>query len=222
MIRINDVPIPETLFELLDPRRTAVLVIDMQNETASLQGGYANHGFDLAGIRSIIPTIQKVLETSRKSGLTIAYTEFVHRDRRGVSLMDGPSVYLHRDEPWVSDVIDGSWESKTIEELAPLQADLVFQKSKASAIHNTYLDNVLRTRNIQSVLLMGCLTDGCVLKTAVDLTEHGYYAVVVKDGVHSLTSEKHNLGLRYVEMKFPTFTSNEVMRVLVGHGKPRD
>jgi nicotinamidase-related amidase len=183
----------------------------MQNETASLRGGYALHGYDLSKIRSIIPTIQRVREAGRSLNLVAAFAEFVHRDRRGISLMDGPNVYLHRGESWVSDVREGTWEAETIEDLAPQGRDFVIRKSRASAIHNTYLDNLLKSRGIKTVVLMGCLTDGCVLKTAVDLTEHGYYAAIVKDGVQSLTAEKHELGLRYLEMKFPTFFSSDVL-----------
>ena len=216
MVRINDVDVFNTVEELLDSRHTAVLVIDMQNETASLEGGYAKHGYDISRIRSIIPTIQKVLEASRRLNLLVAYTEFVHRDCRGVTLMDGPNVYLHRNADWISDVVDGTWEAKTLEELAPQAGDVVIQKSRASAIYNTYLENILRHRGIRSIVLMGCLTDGCILKTAVDMTEHGYYAVVVTDGVNSLTAEKHALGMKYIKMKFPLFSSDEILKTVRG------
>jgi nicotinamidase-related amidase len=87
------------------------------------------------------------------------------------------------------------------------------QKSRASALYGTYLDNILRARGIRTVLLTGCLSDGCVLKTAVDLTEHGYYPVVVKDAVNSLTAERHDVGMKYMAMKFPMFSSDEIVRV---------
>jgi nicotinamidase-related amidase len=207
---INDVEIFDTAAELLHPRHTALLVIDMQNETASLRGGYAQHGYDLSGIRNIIPTIQGLLGAARELQIPVVYTEFVHRDRRGVSQMDGPCVYLHRNEAWVSDVKEGTWEAQTLDELAPAPSDYVLQKSRASALYGTYLDNILRHHGIRTMVLTGCLTDGCVLRTAVHATECGYYTAVVRDGVGSLTAEKHALGLRFMEMKFPAFSSQEV------------
>src|SRR5947209_7116348 len=135
MIRINEVDVLDKAEELIDPKHTAVLIIDMQNETASDQGGYAKHGYDISRIKSIVPTVQKVLAASRKLNLLVAYTEFIHRDRRGVTLIDGPNAFLHSREEWVSDVVDGSWEAKTLDELAPQPADLVIQKSRASAIY---------------------------------------------------------------------------------------
>src|SRR6266403_3305574 len=130
MIRINEVEVFDIAKELINPRHTAVLVIDMQNETASDKGGYAKHGYDISRIRSTVPIIRRVLEASRRLNLLVAYTEFIHRDRRGVTLMDGPNVFLHCKEEWVSDVADGSWEAKTLDELVPQPGDLVIQKSR--------------------------------------------------------------------------------------------
>ena len=127
--------------------------------------------------------------------------------------MDGPNVHLHSNEEWVSDVFEGSREAETLPELEPHPKELVISKSSASVIYNTYLGNILRTKDIRTVMLMGCLTDGCILKTAVDLTQNGYYPVVVKDAVNSLTAEKHELGLRYIEMKFPAYTADDILSV---------
>jgi len=211
IMMLNGVEVFDKPGELLDPRHTALLVIDMQNEIASDKGGYFQHGYDIGRVRSIIPTIQTLLQAGRGRKIPVVYTEFVHRDRRGVSQMDGPTVYLHRNEAWVSDVTEGTWQAQTVDELGPAPDDLVLQKSRASALHGTYLDNFLRSRGIQTIVLTGCLTDGCVLRTAVHATECGYYAAVAKDAVGSLTAEKHDLGLKYMAMKFPVFSSDEIL-----------
>jgi nicotinamidase-related amidase len=213
---INGIEVWDTPEELLGTAHTAALVIDMQNETASLDGGYAANGYDLDGVRSTIPAIQGVLESSRSLGLLIGFTEFVHRDRRGVTLVDGPSVFMHQGESWVSDVADGTWEAETLPELAPAPREIVIQKSRGSALQGTRLDHLLRQHAVRTVVLMGCVTDGCVLKTAVHMAESGYYPVIVRDGVGALTPEKHDLGLRYLQLKFPVFTAEEIRRVWAG------
>lgn len=212
MRTVNGISVFTTNSELLAPRHTAVLTIDMQHEIGSEGGGYAKHGYDISRIRSIIPAIQKVLEASRGLNLPIAYTEFIHRDRRGVTLINGPMAYLHANEEWVSDVVEGSWEADTMDELAPRPGDFVIHKSRSSAIYHTYLDDFLKRNSIRTVVVMGCVTDGCVLKSAVDMAEHGYYPVIVRDAVNALTAERHELGLRYMELKFPVFSSQEVLR----------
>jgi len=199
MIKVNGVEALNTLQELVDPAYAAVLVIDMQNEIVAKTGGYAEHGYDISGIRQAIPVIRRVLDAAKEMNLLVTYAEFVHRDRRGSPLVDGPSVQLHSSEAWVSDVVEGTWEAQTVDELSPEPEDAVILKSRASAIYNTYLGNILRSHGIRSVILTGCLTDGCVLKTAVDMTHQGFYPLVIRDGVGSLTAENHDLGLRYME-----------------------
>ena len=213
MREINGIQVWDTAEELLDPGHTAVLVIDMQNETVSLDGGYAANGYDLEGVRATIPVIQDVLASGRSMGVLVGFTEFVHRDRRGVVLVDGPSVFMHTGEGWISDVADGTWEAQTISELAPRPNEIVVQKSRGSALQGTGLDHLLRQHAIRTVVLMGCVTDGCVLKTAVHMADCGYYPVIVQDGVGALTLEKHHLGMRYMQLKFPVFPGERIRQV---------
>lgn len=212
MKTINGISVFTTASELLAPGHTAVLTIDMQNEIGSEGGGYARHGYDISRIRSIIPAIQKIVKAGRRLKLPIAYTEFIHRDRRGAALINGPIAYLHANEEWVSDVVEGSWEADTLDELAPQPGDFVTCKSRSSAIYHTYLEDMFRRNSIQSVVVMGCVTDGCVLKSAVDMAEHGFYPVVIEDAVNALTAERHELGLRYLELKLPVLSLEEVLR----------
>ena len=212
MLRVNDVDVFDTAEELLDPKHTALLVIDMQNEMGSDKGGYAKNGYDISRLRSVIPAIQKVLEASRKLNLPIIYTEFIHRNRDGTTRMDGPNVYMHRKAHWISDVVEGAWEAKTLDELAPQPGDVVLQKSRGSAARDTELDSILKKRNIQCVVLTGCVSDGCVLSTAADMSERGYYCVVVTDAVESLGKENHDIGMKFIEIKFPVFSSDEIVQ----------
>ena len=219
MLRVNDVDVFDTAEELLDPKHTALLVIDMQNEMGSDKGGYAKNGYDNSRILSVIPAIQKVLEAGRRAKLPIIYTEFIHRNRDGTTRMDGPNVYMHRKAHWISDVVEGSWEAKTLDELAPQPGDVVLQKSRASAARDTELDSILKKRHIQCVVLTGCLTDGCILKTAADMSERGYYCVVVTDAVETLDKQKHDIGMRFIEIKFPIFSSDEIVKSWAARSK---
>ncbi len=215
MITIHEVEVLNSLEELVNPDSSAILVIDMQNEIADQRGGYARHRTDISGIQRIISTIARILGAGRRLGLLISYAEFVHRNRGGLTLVDGPNLLLHSAQEWISDVVEGSWEAQTVDELAPRAEDMVIQKSRASAIYNTSLDNMLKSRGLKSLLLMGCETDGCVLKTAVDMIQHGYYPVIVEDAVASRSEENHALGLQYLKKKCPVFSSGQILRTWV-------
>jgi nicotinamidase-related amidase len=208
---INDVDILTTIGELVDPARTAVIVIDMQNEELAEGGGYAETGADVSRLAAIVPGIQCLLAAARSVNVLVTYAEFVHRNGLGATLMNGPNVYCHRNASWTSDVIEGTWEAQTIDELAPQAGDIVVRKSRASAMYHTRLDDILRTRGIRNLIITGCVTGGCVLMTAVDTMHHGYYPVVVKDCVGSYNRQSHERALAWMEGQFPTFSLDEIL-----------
>ena len=220
MKRVIGVDVLTTVEELSAPGRTAVLVVDVQNACFNSVGGFEGNGAGgeaaIAHMTPIIPRIGRLLEAARGRGILIAYTEFIHRNRLGVTLMDGPNNYCVRNNPDQPDVVEGSWEAGTLDELAPQPGDVVVTKSRGSAFYQTPLDNILKARGIGTVLLTGVLSAGCVLFTAADAMHHGYYPLVVRDCVASYSLEAHEQALDWMETQFPVFGLGEVLAVWAG------
>lgn len=206
MKTIHGVGVLTEIQELVDPDRCAVLVVDMINEDVSPEGGYAKHGADISRHREIVPRIGRLLEATRGIGIQVIYAEFIHMNQLGHTLMNGPEMWMHRNAAWVSNVVEGSWESQTIDELAPQEGDIVIRKSRGSTAYNTYLVDFLKGKSIQSLLLTGIASSGCVLRTAVDLMPRGYYAVIVKDCV-----DHKDWALAFLERNFPAYHSDEIL-----------
>ena len=224
MRTINGVEVLTTIEELVDPPRTAVLVIDMQNEIVSERGGYARAGTDVSPVAAIVPPIQRLLAAARGRGVLVTYAEFVMRNELGVTLMDGPGLYHLRHAAFTSDVVAGTWEARTVDALAPQQGDVVIRKSRGSAMYRTPLGDLLRARGIRSLVLTGAITEGCVLRTAVDAQQRGYYAVVLRDCVGSYDvvgsgdGGGHDRALAWMETRFPVFDAAEVIAAWQGQG----
>ena len=220
MKTINDVEILTTIEELVDPARSAVIVIDLQNEEVSAGGGYAKTGADTSNLVAIVPGIQRLLAAARSLDVLVTYAEFIHRNSLGATLMNGPNVYCHRNSSWVSDVVEDTWEAQTVDELAPQAGDIIIRKSRASAMYHTRLDDALSTRGIRSLIITGCATGGCVMMTAVDAMHHGYYPVVVRDGVATYSLESHKRALAWMEGQFPTYNLDEILAAWGKTGLP--
>ncbi len=220
MKRVIGVDVLTAVEELAAPSRTAVLVIDVQNACFSSVGGFEGNGSggdaDVANMTPIIPRIGRLLEAARASGVLVVYTEFIHRSALRVTLMDGPNNYCVRNNPDQPDVVEGSWEARTVEELAPGKGDVVVRKSRGSAFYDTPLDNILKARAIGTVLLTGVLSAGCVLFTAADGMHHGYYPLVLRDCVASYSQEAHRQALIWMETQFPVFDLEEVLGLWAG------
>ena len=104
--------------------------------------------------------------------------------------------------------MEGTWESRTVEDLAPQKGDAMIRKSRGSAFYNTYLDDILKEKSITNLILTGTATDGCVLRTAVEAMSHGYYAVIVMDCV---SPPPGDFSSYYLKGNFPTFQSDEIL-----------
>jgi len=215
---VNGVKVLTTIEELVNPVHSAVIVIDMQNEIVSTEGGYAKKDKSARADpekHRIIPRyaeqvkkLKVFLDAARETGLVVAYAEYIHEDRNGRMVVNGPEVWTHRNSSWVSKAVEGTWESKTVDELAPRKGETVIHKSRADAFHNTYLDDLLKDKSIKTVLLTGTATSGCVFATAMGAIPRGYYPIIVRDCV-----DQDEQSLKYMEGRFPIYRSDEIMTV---------
>lgn len=219
---INGVKVLTTLGEYVDPRHTAVIVVDMQNEIASTEGGYWRKDRNAAAnpkahrvtasYRDLAQNIRKFLEQARAQKIPVIYAEYIHRDENGKMVVNGTECWTHRNSAWVSCAVAGTWEAKTIDELAPQKGDPVIRKSRANAFYNTYLDDILKEKGIQTLLLTGTAGGGCVFATAMGAMDRGYYAVFVKDCV----DQRQYLDSDLIRGRFPIYSSKEVQTVWRG------
>ena len=211
MRRVSGVDYLTTLEELVDPAQTAVMVIGMQNDNVSTQGGHAEAGTDISAVAAIVPRIECLLQAARDIGVLVTYAETIMRDKGGANLMMAPSLYPYVDDAFVPEMVGGSWGARTIDELAPQAGDVVIHKNRGSAMHNSILRDVLGMRGIRSLILTGIPIEGCVLETAVDTAQHGTYAPILRDCVSSFDAENHELALAWMDTRFPVFGLDEVL-----------
>jgi nicotinamidase-related amidase len=221
MRQINGIDVLTIIDEIVDAAHTAVLVIDMQNYMVSPEGEHSLAGTDTSAIEAAVPQIRRLLEAARDAGVLVTYTEHIMQSRLGVNLVAPPLLYQlqRRRARSVTHIIEDTWAARTTPQLAPQDGDIVFQKTTSyggSAMYHTVLDDALRMRGIQSLILTGALTEGCVLRTAVDTVQHGYYAVIVPECVCSIESENHELALAWMRTRFPVFNLDDVISTWEG------
>jgi nicotinamidase-related amidase len=175
----------------LDLRRTAVLVIDMQNDFCT-PGGWLHHiGIDIAPARHPIAPLQRVLPPLRAAGVPILWVNWGNRpDRLNLS----PSL-LHVYKPsgagvGLGDALpgsdarvleQGSWSAAVVDELAPRPEDIRVDKYRMSGFWDTPLDSILRNLGVTTLLFAGVNLDQCVLCTLQDANFLGYDCILVED-----------------------------------------
>jgi len=175
----------------LDLSRTAMIVVDMQNDFCHPDGWLAHIGVDIAPARRPISALARLLPALRQSDVPVIWLNWGNRpDRLNLS----PSV-LHIYKPngtgiGLGDPLpregapvlqEGSWASAIVDELTPHEGDIRVSKYRMSGFWDTPLDSILRNLGVTTLLFGGVNLDQCVLCTLQDAHFLGFDCILVED-----------------------------------------
>jgi maleamate amidohydrolase len=153
-----------------------------------------------------------LLGAARAAGAPVIYTTVAYDSEE----LD--AVPMLRKTPRVAAMRRGSWLTEIDPRVAPADADLVLTKKHASAFFGTSLGSLLAARGIDTLLIAGCITSGCVRATAVDAAQHGFRALVVEDAVGDRSAEMHAASLRSIDELYGDVVSlREALAALRAH-----
>ena len=189
----------------LDPARTALLVIDMQQDFLSNDGYFARKGYDPSPLRAILPAVNSVIAAAREAGCTIIHTRQGYRAdladmtdyerwKRKRSGLDGTNV-----------LVRGSPGFEIVPEIAVATTDIIIDKTANGAFTHTDLDTVLRSRVITHLLFTGCTTDVCVHTTLREANDRNYQCCLIEDGCASGDQYAHEAAIHMTTVEDGVF-----------------
>jgi ureidoacrylate peracid hydrolase len=174
----------------VDPERSAVMVVDMQNAFASRGGMFDLSGLDISGASQVITVLQEVLDEARAAGMKTVYLQMGY-DAELITAggPDSPNSHkelallLMKKRPELKGKIltEGQWDWEVVDELKPQPGDLVINKTRYSGFCGTPLDSLLRTRGIHTLFFTGIATNICVESTLRDAFFLDYWPVLLRD-----------------------------------------
>jgi ureidoacrylate peracid hydrolase len=210
-----------TIDEIVDPARAALVVVDMQRDFCSPVGYFPQRGCDLSIMGQALPRIERVLRGARAIGLPVIFTQTVHLP--GFANLSPAwmryAFLRYGDPPAVAPVTKGSWGVEIVDELRPIEGEIVVQKGRHSAFVGTNLDQVLRCQGVQSLLIAGTMTQACVETTARDAVCYDYYTVVLSDCVATYTEDLHQASLTMLANRVDLASSDEVLAIWEAVGR---
>ena len=183
--------------------KVALIVIDMQRDFL-LPGGFGETlGNDVSLLQKVVPPLAEVLAAARESGLLVVHTREGHLP----DLSDCPPAKLQRGKPSqrIGDVglhgrilIRGEYGHDIIDELAPIDGEIVIDKPGKGAFYATELGAILEDAGITHLIVTGVTTEVCVHTTVREANDRGFDALVLSDCVGSYFPEFQRVGLEMV------------------------
>ena len=157
--------------------------------------------FGGGSIRSAIARTERLLALARGKAWPVAHTRVVYAD-------DGSdSGAFVRKVPPLAGLTENSPLSQIVPELTPEPGELVIRKRQASAFFDTGLAGWLAFRRIDTVIVAGCTTSGCVRATVVDACSHDFRTIVVTDCVGDRAEAPHTANLFDMGQKYADLMS---------------
>ncbi len=179
--------------------KSAIIVIDL------LQG-YTTEGSALyaPGVVECVKEMPELLDAARAKGVPIIHTRVLYT---APNYEDG-GVWIKK-APVLRDLVLGNPYAEFCEEVVPKPGEPIIVKQYASAFFGTSLVGTLNGLRVDTLIITGCTTSGCIRATAVDAVQHGYRPICVKECIGDRHDGPHEANLFDINAKYGDVISKE-------------
>ena len=183
---------------------TAILVIDMQNDTVHADGAYASTGAaENAVSQNVVANVATLVDAAHATSTPVFFSRIVVFPQPGLGGDNAPIFRMLAPDTFKI----GSWGAAIVDELAPTSADVVLDRTRMSVFNGTGIDNMLRNLGITNLVVVGAWTNMAVEHTVRDAADYGYTVTVVSDATSSLSAEWQHAALHFALTNIATVTN---------------
>jgi nicotinamidase-related amidase len=199
-----------------DITKSALVIVDMQNDFVHPEGGFAYRArenpdakIDLPFLMGTIPHVKRLADAFRKAGRPVIYIAHVLKPDHS----DAQMPYWRRPRgPQAGNrtfIAEGTWGAQIIDELKPHEGEHLVVKKGFGGFSNTPLDTILRNLGVTTCVVCGVTTCVCVSTTIRGGVEHNYRMILAKDGVAEVHRDTHEAELKTMARFFADVKSTD-------------
>jgi ureidoacrylate peracid hydrolase len=205
--------------ELVDPRAAALIVVDMQNDFCHPDGAEAAMGAEVGLAAPMAQRLKALIAEARAVRLRTIFVRTHHSPWTNSAVWLGRAGGRHAHShvtlclpgSWGSDFYDGV-EPRTSADCSPETSDFVVTKHRYSGFVGTDLELVLRSQRLETLIMTGTASNGCVEATARDGFHRDHAIVYVSDCSVASTEARHQECLQRVRSWATVVTADEIVR----------
>jgi len=197
----------------LDPKRTALIVQDMQNDVIIEGGAFAESGSPgHAKEQNVVANSVKLADACRAKGVPVIHVHYLVEEGAPGLKVNAP---LFQGLKEAGAMVRGSWGAAPAEGLEPKQGDYVVEKMRMSAWEGTKLEQLLVGHGIDTVIVTGAWTNMSIEHTSRTGADKGYNMIVPEDCCSTMNADWHNASINFALQNVSTVTnSGEVIEAL--------
>jgi ureidoacrylate peracid hydrolase len=195
----------------LDPKHTAILIVDLQNDFLHPKGAYGRAGQGSPEIAMLPDRLLPLLRAVRNAGGWIVSTQFTLVPGKGGEPFI--ATHLKKLRPFLKkgDFMPASWGNSLVDKLQP--ADITVEKVAYSAFYQTRMEFALSRADIKTLLVCGIVTNGGVASTVRDAHVRDFHTITLEDGCAAFSPETHDTAIRALSTVGETMTIAEAINL---------
>jgi gluconolactonase len=188
----------------LDPKRTALLIQDLQNDVMVEKGAFADTGAPThAKEQNVVANVKKLAAAFRKAGAPVIHVWYVVEKGAPGLKLNAPLFHGVKD---TNALVRGTWGAKPVAGLEPKRGDHVVEKMRMSGWQGTRLEDLLVGLGVDTIVVSGAWTNMSVEHSARTGADKGYVVVVPEDGCSTMNADWHNASINYALQNVSTVT----------------
>jgi len=166
----------------IDVKKTALLLIDVQNDLLKAKQEPYSDVAKMVQSKGVIGNITKVVAATRQAGMPVMFIGQIYRQDNADVVPTITDLLLQGlAPPPMARMIEGTPGAQFVDELKPAPGDYVIWKRRSSAFYNSDLELLLRSQGIDTVIVTGAVTDGCVANTVRGARERDLHVIILSD-----------------------------------------
>jgi gluconolactonase len=181
--------------DAIDPKSTALVIQDLQNDVIIEGGAFADSGAPAhATSQNVVANVGGLAAACRAAGVPVIHVWYI---------VEPSAVGLKQNAPLFEGVrganalVRGSWGASPVDGLEAQNGDFIIEKMRMNAFYNTRLDILLRGLGVETLVITGAWTNMSIEHTARHAADAGYRAIVVSDGTSTVNDEWQHAALNY-------------------------